>query len=60
MRRRSKAAGCFLMVGMVAGAQEANGPEWPHERILVSGGGGNASKVKTDAVLRCPAAVRTD
>lgn len=60
MRRRSKAAGCFLLVGIAAGAQQAKGPEWPQVRILVSGGGGNASKVKTDAVLLCRAAVRID
>ncbi|HEV2576191.1 MAG TPA: VWA domain-containing protein [Acidobacteriaceae bacterium] len=36
MRRRSKAAGCFLLVGVTAGAQQANVPKWPHVRVNVS------------------------
>lgn len=36
MRRRSKAAGCVLMVGIGAGAQQAKIPEWPRVRVNVS------------------------
>lgn len=37
MRRRSNAAGCiFIMVGITASAQQANGPRWPRVRVNVS------------------------
>lgn len=36
MRRRSKAAGCFLIVGMTAGAQQGNVAAWPRVRVNVS------------------------
>ena len=36
MLRRSNAAGCFLMVGIAAGAQQASVPKWPRVRVNVS------------------------
>jgi VWFA-related protein len=36
MRRRSKAAGCFLLVGVTAAGQQANLPKWPRVRVNVS------------------------
>ncbi len=58
MRRRSKAAGFFLMVGVTAGAQQAslqqaNLPEWPRVRVNVSiidRNGAPAVGVDADAV----------
>jgi VWFA-related protein len=36
MRRRSKTAGCFLLVGIAAAAQQPKVPEWPRVRVNVS------------------------
>jgi VWFA-related protein len=45
--------GCFFIVGIAAGAQQANAPEWPHVRVNVSIVDQNdvpAAGVKADAI----------
>jgi hypothetical protein len=48
------------MVGIAAGAQQANVPEWPRVRLLVSEAGENASKLKANAVRKLRVQIAKD
>jgi hypothetical protein len=48
------------MVGIAAGAQQANVPEWRRVRLLVSEAGENASKLKANAVRKLRVQIAKD